>query len=333
MNIPVTLLILAIFSSILAKEEPWNGKWFPNNPEESATASENTTESTEKWTGKWFPSNPNEEHKSVEKTSDYETKPVKEQNESWKGNWFPENPQKSTSNEKATNNAIQTEYKENTFEYDRIMGIANSECDDGETNLKNDFDPSNADHVKVYTCLEANYRPNANLEPIETIYEVPKFYTPVHKCMNETITYDQHIPTLGFHRPLWPAYGEYTYVPPQRWLHSLEHGAIVALYDPCANKSEIYKLKNLLKKCLYRHIITPYKLSSKRPLALAAWAVSLEMSIFDETLAKEFIKKYAKTGPEKVSRQGQYKKMLIEEAKFVTDENDREICPDKSVLM
>lgn len=26
----------------------------------------------------------------------------------------------------------------------------------------------------------------------------------------------------GTHRPLWPAYGEYVYVPKQRWLHSLE---------------------------------------------------------------------------------------------------------------
>lgn len=26
----------------------------------------------------------------------------------------------------------------------------------------------------------------------------------------------------GPHRPLWPKYGEYAYVPPQRWLHSIE---------------------------------------------------------------------------------------------------------------
>lgn len=26
------------------------------------------------------------------------------------------------------------------------------------------------------------------------------------------------------HRPLWPVYGEYLFVPPQRWLHSVEHG-------------------------------------------------------------------------------------------------------------
>jgi hypothetical protein len=128
-------------------------------------------------------------------------------------------------------------------------------------------------------------------------------------------------------------YGEYTYLPPQRWLHSLEHGAVVLLYDPCASKTEVDKLRGLLKSCLYRHIITPYRLSKERPLALVAWAASLEMSFFDQATAKEFMKNYAKTGPEKVARQGQYKVMLIEAAKLVTDENDSEICPDKSTIM
>lgn len=37
----------------------------------------------------------------------------------------------------------------------------------------------------------------------------------------------------GPHRPLWPVYGEYVYLPPQRWLHALEvnitllHGNVV----------------------------------------------------------------------------------------------------------
>lgn len=62
----------------------------------------------------------------------------------------------------------------------------------------------------------------------------------------------------GTHRPLWPKYGEYKYVPKQRWLHNLEHGAIVMLYHPCADEREIAKLKRIIQKCLFRHIITPY---------------------------------------------------------------------------
>lgn len=128
-------------------------------------------------------------------------------------------------------------------------------------------------------------------------------------------------------------YGEYKYIPPQRWLHSLEHGAIVMLYDPCAVTSEVDKLRSLVKRCLFRHIITPHKLSAERPLALAAWGVSLELGAFEEATPLEFIKKYAKTGPEKVSRNGQYKKLIIDEAKIVSDPDDTEICPAKSTVM
>jgi hypothetical protein len=102
----------------------------------------------------------------------------------------------------------------------------------------------------------------------------------------------------------------------------------VALYHPCANKQQIQQLKKLVKNCLYRHIITPYKfLSPERPLALAGWGVSIEFSVFDEDIVKDFIKTYAKTGPEKVSRDGQYKSFLIEAAKIITDIDDFELCP------
>lgn len=84
-----------------------------------------------------------------------------------------------------------------------------------------------------------------------------------------------------------------------------------------------------MTSCLYRHIITPYhKLTPERPFALAAWAVSLEFSVVDKLTIVEFIKKYAKTGPEKTSRDGQYKMMLTEAAKIITDADDFALCPN-----
>lgn len=91
------------------------------------------------------------------------------------------------------------------------------------------------------------------------------------------------------------------------------------------------KLKNLVKNCLYRHIITPYnKLSEKRPLALVAWKSSLEMSFFDNELAKQFILKRGKTGPEKTSKNGQYDKLLTAPAGVISDIDDSQLC--KNVL-
>jgi Protein of unknown function (DUF3105) len=84
-----------------------------------------------------------------------------------------------------------------------------------------------------------------------------------------------------------------------------------------------------VRGCLRRHIITPYEhLSSERPFALAAWGTSLEMSVIDTQLIVAFIKNFAKTGPEKTSRDGQYKVELLEPAKIITDADDFALCPN-----
>ncbi len=59
-------------------------------------------------------------------------------------------------------------------------------------------------------------------------------------------------------RPVWTTYVEYLYMPPQRWIHAIEHGAATFLYNPCADHSEINLFKKLAKKRLRRHILTPF---------------------------------------------------------------------------
>lgn len=133
----------------------------------------------------------------------------------------------------------------------------------------------------------------------------------------------------GTHRAVWPVYGEYSYVPVQRWLHNLEHGAIVATYHPCVNQRQLDDFRNLIKKCLYRHIITPYeKLTAERPFALIAWGRSLEMSVVDHEIIIGFIRMNALQGPEKVSRNGQYNKGIMEQAKIVSNADDANLCPN-----
>jgi hypothetical protein len=105
------------------------------------------------------------------------------------------------------------------------------------------------------------------------------------------------------------------------------------LYHPCANQNFVEKLKQIVKNCLYKHIITPYKdLSKERPLALAAWGISFEFAVFDKKLIIDFIKEHAKKAPEKTVKNGQYKKLLIEKAKIISDENDSELCREMSVM-
>lgn len=133
----------------------------------------------------------------------------------------------------------------------------------------------------------------------------------------------------GAHRPVWPVYGEYSYVPVQRWVHNLEHGAIVAAYHPCVNERLLDDFRNLVKKCLYRHIITPYeKLTTERPFALIAWGRSLEISVIDREIVVGFVRMNALQGPEKVSRDGQYNGGILELAKVVSDDDDNNLCPN-----
>jgi hypothetical protein len=108
----------------------------------------------------------------------------------------------------------------------------------------------------------------------------------------------------------------------------------VLLYHPCVNQNDLEKLRALVKGCLFRHIITPYtNLTKERPFALLAWANSLEMNCFEKEVALDFIKKYAKTGPEQVSKQGQYSKKLKNKAEIVTDQDDSQVCPEKKEEM
>ncbi|OTF72658.1 DUF3105 domain containing protein [Euroglyphus maynei] len=152
--------------------------------------------------------------------------------------------------------------------------------------------------------------------------------------MKDHIDYDinQTLPTYGDHRPLWPIFGEYRFVPPQRWLHNVEHGAIIMIYHPCAHPMMIDKLKQLVTNCIRKHIITPdsYRLDSERPLALIAWGCQIRMNFVHSNEIINFIRKHALNGPEgKLSKEGQYDLNLIQKAMIPIGSNydDDILCP------
>lgn len=90
-------------------------------------------------------------------------------------------------------------------------------------------------------------------------------------------------------------------------------------------------LKDTIRDCLYRHVLTSYpELTPERPIALVGWSASLEMSHFNISLAKYFMQVVAKTGPEKTFRDGQYHHLLTQKASIVTSIIDETICPEKS---
>lgn len=225
----------------------------------------------------------------------------------WKGKWFPFQPVATT--KRPYNN-----------------------CDNAKDNLSIDFDHSNIE--ELFSCIEKKnlYEPNINTNPLRIHNNIPHFYHSSEVCMNETIEYDETIPTFGSYRPHWAKYGEYKYLPVQRWMHNLKNGAIVMLYHPCANKLQVDRLKELVKNCLLRYIITPStRLSKDRPLALVAWSKSLEFSVTDNEIIKDFIKTSALQGPENNETDGEYNELLNEASQIVSDEMDSKLCPSDIV--
>ncbi|KAL0124369.1 hypothetical protein PUN28_006298 [Cardiocondyla obscurior] len=274
---------------------------------------------TDDWHGRWMPDRPNDP-KPPPKVLPKELLP--EMN--WPGRWMPERPSDPKPPPKILPKSQQRYEYESIMEFphEMYMGHVSSECDDAKTNLTIDWDGS----PSKYTCYGHNIVPR-KLTPKIYCENIPKTYKAPHICMNKRINYDDVIPLYGPHRPLWPVYGEYKYVPEQRWLHSLEHGAIVMLYHPCANPLEVERLKNIVNKCLWRHIITPYSyLNEDRPLALLSWGCKLTMSYVNPTVVKRFIQKKALRGPEKNADNGQFKDGLLSQSSIVSDEVDSMLC-------
>ena len=71
--------------------------------------------------------------------------------------------------------------------------------------------------------------------------EVHEKYVPNHICMRESVNYTGFgaIPTHGPHRPNWASFGEYSYLPIERYQHNLEHGCVVMLYHPCLAQDQV----------------------------------------------------------------------------------------------
>ncbi|XP_071443697.1 uncharacterized protein [Hetaerina americana] len=249
----------------------------------------------------------------------------------WTGRWLPE---RTTANPLIKHITTSNPLFSYEIPFDPrhgvAMGIPASGCDDAKTNLEIDWNYSPIN----YTCYNPGYKykPNRELLPLIEMERIPPLYVARHICMDKPISYDRPIPTFGEHRPLWPRYGEYKFVPVQRWIHNLEHGGVVMLYHPCANPIEVNRLRKVVKSCLRRYIITPHTMmDEQRPMALVVWGWRMTMSTVDSGAVREFISKKALHGPEKLSKDGQFDLGLQVPSEVVqgSNFNDDVLCPSK----
>lgn len=130
-----------------------------------------------------------------------------------------------------------------------------------------------------------------------------------HVPEGTAIAYRSRPPTSGPHFGAWyPSYGVLEQeVPPGNWVHNLEHGAIVLLYncpEGCPDLvSQIRELHPTLprgrnaRRGVPRMLALPYADMDHR-IAVVAWGRLLELDQFDRDQIVRFYEAYLDRGPE-----------------------------------
>lgn len=133
---------------------------------------------------------------------------------------------------------------------------------------------------------------------------------------DDRILYEQLPPTSGPHRPQWGRWGEYSWIPPERWLHNLEHGGVALLYHPCAPVELIDAMRSFAQAYpaddtgAFRWILTPYG-DMDTPFAIVAWEWRALLSCFDVEDVTSFVSRVYRQAPEDVVGDGSYREGWI----------------------
>lgn len=112
------------------------------------------------------------------------------------------------------------------------------------------------------------------------------------------IDYADLPPLGGSHDPCWTRFGIYeSEVPDERWVHNLEHGAVVFLYncpDGCAD--EIAALEFVASPRPFA-LVMPYAALPGR-FAAVAWGHRLVSECYDEEAFQAFYEAHVNHAPE-----------------------------------
>ncbi len=179
--------------------------------------------------------------------------------------------------------------------------IADSAVADADTG-------TDADSTPVYACTDPSWTPGACAG--STITEQPD-QGGQHVSPPTPITYDYSPPASGPHRPQWGKWGEYTYLPPERWVHNLEHGGIALLYNPCADQATIDALHAYAANRpdddggQFRWVLTPYP-GLQTTIAVVAWDWVYEANCVDTTDIETFVSAHYRQAPEDSGADGSY---------------------------
>lgn len=174
------------------------------------------------------------------------------------------------------------------------------------------FEMGDTDMVD-YSCIDTGWAAGA-CAPGVTVESVGESGNHVNEPT--PITYDTVPPTAGPHRGVWGAWGEYDFMPPQRYIHNLEHGGVAFLYHPCVGEEVVEQLRSFARAWPaddggeFRWILTPYP-ELESAIAVVAWGQGYSADCFDTDEVSTFVADHYRTAPEDVARDGSYELLWI----------------------
>lgn len=127
----------------------------------------------------------------------------------------------------------------------------------------------------------------APIDGLETFANEPSHVT-------TSVAYPQTPPAGGPHSPVWLDCGVYDRaVPNENVVHSLEHGAVWATYDPALPAAEVAALVAALPAD--HVVVSPYP-GLDSPIVLTAWNVQLRLASAEDPRIPDFAAAY-RNGP------------------------------------
>ena len=199
-------------------------------------------------------------------------------------------------------------YIEGCTDIEALNYSENATVDNGSCEY---FCPESIDDIVDFSCDGNAYPLNCDPEIInEPSDGAGHFNNPIGLC------YDESPPSSGPHRSMWGRWGEYEYMPPQRYIHNLEHGGIAILYHPCVEKDIIDSLR--LLACSrpdddggeFRWVLTPY-VDLPTNIAVVAWEWTYLNDCFDAETINDFIDEHYRNAPEDFYYNGSYDTLYI----------------------
>jgi hypothetical protein len=140
----------------------------------------------------------------------------------------------------------------------------------------------------------------------------------LHVTVCSAVSYGTNPPSSGNHYPTWAAFGVYQFpLPTGFWVHNLEHGAVVVLYNcPQGCDAELSALTDWFNNlpidpvCLGLGATQPRALLIPDPnldvrFAATAWQNTLKADCFDEAAFSAFYDAHVGNGLETVCSSGQ----------------------------